>query len=162
MKKVIYKFFLGEGNPNNSVEEIGFVEEVKWKSVGYFGGPKEDGTYITTGGDGKYFELQYACSGLTIFNQLVGGSFDEIEIDGKEPTDELMMKLARAENGVWYDTYPISPYGEYCGDGIDIYIDDEEGVPKYFLDINLDNAKIGPIDEEEKSYEIVEINNTDW
>lgn len=168
MKKAISTSFYGEGNPNNHVSFLGCLDTVKWKSVEYDGGPKESGIYVVTDGKGIHTILSFTTNGdgyneddkWNLFKRVLDDQYSLHIWDGSvnrhSPTDSDILDLAR-DYGIWYRIDEEFSYGEFSGYKIIRYVGD--AIPKYYLDINLEGGKVGPIDEELDSYEEEE---TDW
>ena len=170
MKKAISTSFYGEGNPNNYVTFMGCLETFKWKAVRYDGGPNKSGRYVTTDGCGKMRVFNYATENDGGVKELFWRVLDssnamKVFEDGKsrEATNDDFMRLARSWF-VWYDVY-------HCHDRYDYDYEEtyeicfgEADEPRYYLDIDLDDqdTKIGPIDEELDTYESEEYDSKKW
>ena len=155
MKKLIHESFHGERSM------VGVSEEVIWKLTDYYGGPKKDGEYTVSDGDGSIRELCFATDGLTLFNQYMTnfGLRHEIKRINLEEylyedlTNDELIELCKSHD-VWYDTDDDYQDDEYFGCDIIIFGsgwgDHKKGyVPKYFLEKTL----TGPIDSDLETME---------
>lgn len=164
MKKAISTSFYGEGNPNNSVSYMGCLETFKWKAVSYDGGPKKSGRYLTTDGRGNAQKIHFAVGQdlLQLFGNVAHGDFRNVLVcendgTGRFATDKELMKVARSYC-MWYDYYDENDRSTI------FFFLDEDTIPKYYLDVDLDdpNLKFGPIDEELDTYEAEETDFETW
>lgn len=156
MKKLIHESFNGERSM------LGVSEEVIWKLTDYYGGPKNDGEYTVSYGDGSIRELCFATDGLTLFNKYMTNAdlcheIKRLNLEEylyEDLTNDELIELCKSRD-VWYDTDDYDyHYDEYFGYAIIIFGsgwgDHKQGyVPKYFLDKTL----TGPIDSDLETME---------
>ena len=150
MKKCIYRDY------KNEETVVGFVEEAMWKSTVFCGGPKEDGEFITSDGEG-HIETFY-CTGCTdgakeLFDEILDHGYDGgvFFYDGEtntKPTDSDLVKLY-SEYHVWYKVYDV---WTDCGNEQGLTIYRGAAIPKYFLDTKLK----GPMDSKIEGYDSIQ------
>lgn len=146
MKKAIYKtnYMMRELKEPEKESLIGFEPGYLWKSVEYFRGPKKTGRYFVIKKDGQIAEM--LCTGThsneeearTVFNLAADVDYGSTAyIDGREMTDTDLMNLRRSPWGIWYTLDCWQDYDNY-GTDVNVYTDNSEEYPLYFLDLNLE------------------------